>query len=275
MLAPDRCSTRFPIVDDPDEIVGIDVIALPSRRLEPALGLAEAALTMIAQADDDFIAGAVHASLAPWRQPLVWLPGAVPLTQRFLAIYTRWRAGGHRRGLAGSQAGRTLLNGLGQLGADSGRILSNPAASLYRPVLLDASGDADDGDWPGPIIDRTDARASFINIFRTTPERQQRLLEATRAIMPVATVHPGYRRTALHLGLDGHRLANYGQYATVAQIRSMYFHAETAKRFAAILAADVTEPATAFGHPLRLAGRPIGTPPRLRCYDVTAVALRD
>ncbi len=260
---------RVAIVATASEIVGIDVIDVPAVALPAASALCDAALSRLAAEDPDFVAGAAHASLPALRQPLVWLPGAVPLSRRFVAMYIRWRADGHRRGLAGSVAGLELIDALRRLGAEVDPILTHPEASLYRPALLDASGDEADTTWPGPILASDGRRVPFINIFTTTPERQARLLEATSAIMPVAVRHPGYLRTALHVSLDGQRLANYGQYRSLSQIRAMYFHLETFLRFAAILFKDVTRPTRLFGREWQLMGRPIGTFPRLRCYAVT------
>lgn len=264
---------QFPIVDDVGEIVSIDVIAIPNAALDEASAAADAALSKLADEDPDFVAGAAHASVPALLQPLVWLPGAVPLSKRFLALYVRWKAGGHRKGLAGSQAGQELLARLRQLGGDVEAIQRNPDASLYRPALLDASGDPADAAFTGPILAPGDRRVPFINIFTTTPDRQQRLLDATSAIMPVATRHPGYLRTALHLSLDGERLANYGQYQSLSQIRAMYFYLETFLRFAAILFKDVTRPASLLGREWRLGGRKLGTFPRLRCYRVTSTCV--
>jgi hypothetical protein len=263
-----------PIISDRDEVVSIDVFSVPGPDLAELAGRSVETLAEIAIEDGDFIAGATHASLPALQQPLFWLPGAVPLRRRFVAIYGRWRASGHRVGLAGSAAGRALLRALAPDSPDAAAVLADPAASLYRPALLDVSGDDASLHWPGPVIVPGGGQAQFINIFRTTPDRQARLLEATSAIMPVATRHPGYLRTALHLSLDGYKLANYGQYRSVAQIRAMYFHAETARRFGSILFQDVTEPAVIFGRSWSWRGRPIGTTPRLRCYDVVSTALR-
>lgn len=261
-----------PIVPDRDEVVSIDVLSVPAANLAELVARTAETLGEIAVQDMDFVAGATHSSLPALQQPLAWLPGAVPLRRRFIAIYARWRADGHGAALSGSAAGRALLRLMAADSPDAAAVLADPSASLYRPALLDASGDSASPHWPGPIIEPDNGRAQFINIFRTTPDRQARLLEATTAIMPVATRHPGYLRTALHISLDGRRLANYGQYQSVAQIRGMYFHAETARRFGAILLQDVMEPAVILGRRWNWRGQPIGTTPRLRCYDVVSMA---
>lgn len=266
-----KAAETMAVVARDDEVVSIDVFSIPASETACSGERAIAALREIAQFDRDFIAGAVHVSLPPWRQPLAWLPGAVPLRRRFIAIYARWRAEGRRLGIAGSAPGREWLADLSQHSAEASQTLATPEASLYRPALLDASGETKSEPQSGPVIDAANPRAQFINVFQTTPDRQARLLAETTAIMPVATAHPGYLRTALHLSLDGRRLVNYGQYRELRQIRGMYFHLETARRFAAILLRDVTRPSILFGRRWNWRGRPLGTPPRLRCYDVAAV----
>lgn len=271
----------FAIIDDPREVVSIDVLDVPRVGFGPLVGAATRLMEAAAGADPDFIAGAVHRSLPPLRQPLVWLPGAVPLGRRQVALYARWRSDGQRRGFAGSPAARRILRDLvAPLSADAAGLLDDGAASLYAPALLDATGelcpgqaDCEAGRGVGPLVDAADPRASFINVFRTTPERQERLLQATFAIMPVARRHRGYLRTALHRSLDGTRVANYGQYRTMGDIRGMYLYAETLRRFAAVAFMDATEPARVLGRPLRVLGRPVGTTPRLRCYATAHVAL--
>ncbi len=269
---------KFVIRDDPSMIASIDVLEIATHALEPALRSA-GELIELAKGSADFIAGALHRSLAPIEQPLVWL-GAVPLTRRFVAIYAQWRADGARQGFMGVPGGREAIEQLTRKAPTARSMLDEPGASLYAPTLIDATGelcpkgtDCEAGHGVGPVIDdsRPNPRAQFINIFGTTPDRQQRLLEATYAIMPIARQHDGYLRTALHRSLDGTKVANYGQYERVDQIRGMYFHGRTAKAFGSILFKDVTRPATFFGRPIILAGYPIGTTPRLRCYTVEQV----
>lgn len=269
------------IVDDPRTIATIDVLETAAADADRLLRLATA-LLQIAAAAPDFLGGAVHRGLPPQDQPLVWLPGAVPPRRRFVALYARWRADGRRLGFAGVPGGHTFLSDMATLTPAARAILDRPEASLYIPTLLDAAGelcaaqsDCGAGRGIGPLIDDANPRAQFINVFKTTPERQEALLQATYAIMPIARAHRGYLRTALHRSLDGMKVANYGQYRDVADIRAMYLHLRTAAAFGGLLLKDVTEPAALLGVPLSWRGSPVGSTPRLRCYDVARVVLPD
>lgn len=274
---------QFEIVDDSTVMASIDVFEVPTASAGEVCRLGLQLLDAAKAEAPDFIAGAVHFSLPPLQQPLIWL-GAVPLTRRFVALYAQWRADGARLGFAGFPAGAKLREQMARFSAGAETIISDPAANLYVPTLIDATGElcpdkseCKAGIGVGPLIDdaKPNPRAQFINIFRTTPDRQQHLLEATYAIMPIARLHDGYLRTALHRSLDGTKVANYGQYERVDQIRSMYFHGRTAKAFGSILFKDVTAPATLFGKRLTIGGHAIGSTPRLRCYTVDRVEKGD
>lgn len=269
---------KFSLKDEVGTVVSIDVLDALTADLPTLMHLASELLDAVRE-DPDFIEGAIHRSLEPHRQPLVWL-GRVPLRRRFVALYCRWRDG-HRRGLAGSDRGRVLLDRARSFSPIASEILLDPLASLYSPTFLDATGelcpgrsDCQAGHGIGPIVDASNPRMQFINVFETTPDRQQALLEGTYAIMPIARKHDGYLRTALHRSLDGNRVANYGQYQRVDQVRSMYYHYETTRAFASLMLADVTIPYRLFGNPVTFGGRRLGTPPKLQCYTVERVISR-
>lgn len=260
---------QFEIVKNSESLVSVDVFTVNPSAMDETLKLA-AQLLDAASKDKDFIAGAVHKGLPPGDQPLdEW--GFVPRDERWVAVYALWHRSGREKGLTGTEEGRTLLRKIGKHSDHANQMLSSPSISLYEPTLLDATGElcggieCDAGLGIGPVIDENTSRASFINVFETTPEKQDLLLEATYDIMPIAREHNGYLRTALHRSLDGNHVVNYGQYETYRQIADMYYSLNTFIAFGNVLFKDVTPQSTSF------LGMPIGTYPRLRCYTVEKV----
>lgn len=267
------------MVDDPGIVASIDVLEVPLGS-QDALVNEMVRLTDAATDDPTFIAAAVHRGLPPDRQPLACIPGWVPRSTGYVALYGQWRADGDRHAFAGSARGRDILRRASALSTDTRIMLEWPQASLYAPALLDATGELCPNHEPcaeglgvGPTI-RSDAGiAQFFNVFDTTRTRQQALLEGTFEIMPIARKHPGYLRTALHRSLDGTRVANYGQYRHFDQINQMYVRWSTVTAFGRLLIQDVTTPSAVLSMPIRVAGFTVGTPPRLRTYTVEHVAV--
>jgi hypothetical protein len=260
---------QFEIVKNSESLVSIDVFVVDPSRSDETLELAERLMEAAAK-DPDFIAGAVHKGLPPGDQPLdEW--GFVPHDKRWVAVYAQWRRRGRKLGLTGTEEGRGLLREIAEYSDHATQMLATPVISLYEPTLLDATGElcggvaCDAGLGIGPLIDENTSRASFINVFDTTPERQDQLLEATYDIMPVARKHKGYLRTALHRSLDGKHVVNYGQYENYRQIADMYYSLSTSMAFGNVLFKDVT-PRT-----FSVLGIKIGTYPRLRCYTVEKI----
>jgi hypothetical protein len=145
------------------------------------------------------------------------------------AIYSRWDLAYARRGYAAHPATAAILASITEvLTPDAAAMLHSPESSLYRLAL-------DDARHPGAVPALGPGEPpTFVNVFRTEPARQARLLAATTAVLPVARGHRGYLTTALHTSLDGRRLANIAQYETFADMWRMYLHPRTALRFAGV-----------------------------------------
>ena len=256
---------RFQIVKKPKLIASIDVFVTKPEH-QKKLRVQANQLLLAARTDPDFVAGAVHNGLPASDQPLHEL-GWVPNKEAWVAIYAQWKDSGRRKGLTGTNQGVAILKKMAKLSPWAKSMIDNPLASLYQPTLLDATGEhcnrkvCKAGLGVGPIVDENNPKAGFINIFVTTPDRQEKLLQTTNAILPVVRHHAGYLTTALHRSLDGKRVANYGQYQKFRQVSDMYFHFRTFLAFGAVLVKDVTSPLFCFGIC-------IGDHPILRTYTI-------
>ncbi len=63
---------------------------------------------------------------------------------------------------------------------------------------------------------------TVINVFSVAPERQSALVELLeRATREVVRHQPGFVSANLHVGLDGDRVANYAQWASVVRPAQM------------------------------------------------------
>ena len=250
----------------PSQVATIDVFEVAPSFMDRALADSRRLLEA-ARANPAFVGGAVLDGLPAEVQPLEEF-GFVP-DRAWVALYAQWE-GRERRGHTSTARGRAILSAIAAYAPWAQQVLADPAQSLYEPTLIDATGELCDhrlclaGRGVGPLIDEANSRATFINIFTTTPDRQQALLEKTYDIMPTARQHEGYLRTALHRSLDGTRVANVGQYETYRQIGDMYYHLKTLGAFGQVFVSDVTTP-------LFCLGLCIGDYPRLRTYRVREV----
>lgn len=63
---------------------------------------------------------------------------------------------------------------------------------------------------------------TLINVFTVAPEKQGRLIELLeQATRTVIRQQPGFISANLHAGLDGNRVANYAQWASVDDMNAM------------------------------------------------------
>lgn len=71
--------------------------------------------------------------------------------------------------------------------------------------------------------------ATLINVFETTPETQQQLLELLHAAtVDGASKHPGFVSANFHLSTDGLRIVNYAQWESVEAFES--YRADPSRR---------------------------------------------
>ena len=66
------------------------------------------------------------------------------------------------------------------------------------------------------LISRENNLVTLINVFETTPEQQQALIDQWVRFTEVARTEPGYVGTALHKSTDGTRVINYAHWRTQA-----------------------------------------------------------
>ena len=221
-------------------------------------------LLAAASQDTAFQKGVLLYGLPAQDQPLHEL-GWVP-KKAWVAIYAQWNEGSPQPGLASTARGKDILQEVSSISAWADSILQRPQISLYVPTLMDATGElcnhqiCDEGQEVGPIITLSNIRATFINIFRTMPAKQEELLQTTYSIMPTARQHEGYLRTALHKSLDGKRVVNVGQYESYRNVADMYYHLKTLQAFGRVFFKEVTPPLFCLGNFC------IGDYPRLRTY---------
>jgi heme-degrading monooxygenase HmoA len=69
-------------------------------------------------------------------------------------------------------------------------------------------------------ISKEGHRVTFINVFETTPEQQQALIDQWMRIAEVVRNEPGYLGTALHKSTDGTRLLNYAHWRSQADFEA-------------------------------------------------------
>ena len=70
---------------------------------------------------------------------------------------------------------------------------------------------------------------TLINVFTVEPENQQRLVEVlTEATEKVMARQPGFISANLHKSLDGKRVTNYAQWASVEEYQAVLQNPEVA-----------------------------------------------
>jgi quinol monooxygenase YgiN len=85
---------------------------------------------------------------------------------------------------------------------------------------------------------------TLINVFTVAPDRQARLAEALdRATVELFVHVPGFRSANIHVSLDGTRVVNYAQWASVAAFEAMAARPDAQRHMAEIMTiADRVEP---------------------------------
>jgi Antibiotic biosynthesis monooxygenase len=71
------------------------------------------------------------------------------------------------------------------------------------------------------VIARDDGLSTLINIFDTSPARQQQLVETWITAGEPFTHHPGFVAAALHRSTDGTRVVNYAHWRSAADWRDL------------------------------------------------------
>ncbi len=70
------------------------------------------------------------------------------------------------------------------------------------------------------LITKEGNQVTLINVFETTPEQQQALIEQWIRFTEEVKKEPGYIGTALHRSKDGTRVVNYAQWRSEADFDS-------------------------------------------------------
>ena len=71
-------------------------------------------------------------------------------------------------------------------------------------------------------ISKDNKIVTLINVFTVEPENQQRLVDVlTEATEKVMSLQPGFISANLHKSLDGKRVTNYAQWASVEEYQAV------------------------------------------------------
>jgi hypothetical protein len=75
-----------------------------------------------------------------------------------------------------------------------------------------------------PIITNDPSVITQINIFTTTPENQQALIDILAEAAQASSQVPGWRSASLHRSLDGLRVVNYAQADGPEAMKAVFDH---------------------------------------------------
>jgi quinol monooxygenase YgiN len=71
------------------------------------------------------------------------------------------------------------------------------------------------------IIEPNAPLTTLINVFETTPDTQQQVVELLIAATEQISKMPGFRSANFHCSTDGQRVVNYAQWTNAESMRSM------------------------------------------------------